>query len=237
MLRRWPVSIVVLALLVAAASTAAIADDAELAARLSERLNASADLDGGSIDVAVHDGVAVLSGTVPRLDASWLARDLAEQTPGLRDVKDRLTVDRRGRGDDDVRAEVVSKLRNVPELAALDLSVGVRDGVVTVGGAIPDARLRFTVREIVGSVAGAVGWADRLASPAADDDAIRLAVRSVLDARALPPGPGGVDASVDGGIVTLSGTVPTPWARTLAERRVLGVNGVRGVVDRIEVGP
>jgi hyperosmotically inducible periplasmic protein len=46
-----------------------------------------------------------------------------------------------------------------------------------------------------------------------------------------------VRASVDAGVVTLTGKVTMPYKRTDLENRIAGVNGVRQVINRIEVLP
>lgn len=46
-----------------------------------------------------------------------------------------------------------------------------------------------------------------------------------------------VRASVDAGVVTLTGKVTMPYKRNDLERRIAGVNGVRQVINRIEVLP
>lgn len=59
---------------------------------------------------------------------------------------------------------------------------------------------------------------------------VRMALR---DARAVPGQ--GVDATVDGGVVTLYGTVPSPGDRVRVRDFVAAIDGVRSVVNKLVV--
>jgi hypothetical protein len=57
--------------------------------------------------------------------------------------------------------------------------------------------------------------------------------RALRDARAVPGQ--GVDATVEGGVVTLYGTVPSPEDRAKVRDFVAAIDGVQSVVNRLVV--
>jgi hypothetical protein len=66
--------------------------DATIYEDVCEGLKANPDLDAGDIEVSVEGGEVTLGGTVESRDARWLAEDLAESVPGVREVHNRLRV-------------------------------------------------------------------------------------------------------------------------------------------------
>ncbi|HEX6965657.1 MAG TPA: BON domain-containing protein [Gemmatimonadaceae bacterium] len=57
-----------------------------------DQLTAHPDLDASDIEVRVSDGVVTLTGTVDSRAAKRMARDIADATPGVRDVRNELTI-------------------------------------------------------------------------------------------------------------------------------------------------
>lgn len=60
-----------------------------------ERLTMDHDVDASDIEVQVSDGVVTLEGTVARRHEKRLAEDVADLVRGVRDVENRLRVQRR----------------------------------------------------------------------------------------------------------------------------------------------
>jgi osmotically-inducible protein OsmY len=110
---------------------------------LTETLRAPANA-GDAIDVTVHDGVVELTGRVGSLSHKRLVGALAWWAPGCRDVRNETAVVPPEADSDD---EVADALRLVLEKDPLlvhadDIGVRVRDGVVTLAGAVPTAEER-----------------------------------------------------------------------------------------------
>lgn len=93
----------------------------------------------GAIEIDVQDGVVTLNGQVQGLDDKRLAGVLAWWVPGSRDVVNGLVVEPPEEDSDDLIAEAVrlalEKDRLVDES---QIRIGVRGGVVTLGGVLPN---------------------------------------------------------------------------------------------------
>ncbi len=211
--------------------------DARIAESVLARLHGAPRIGQLPIDATVTDGKVVLTGTVRRLDEAWEAVDLASRARGAMAVESRIEVEDRDRGDEAVASDVRRAFELHPELTLAAIHVEVSQGKVILSGRIGDARDRFVARDAAASVAGAVDVEDRLSSPPADDKTILAAVQEILGPGSLTQVPGVIEPKVKDGVVTLGGTVASPYDRRVAERLVLGINGVRGVVDSLAVEP
>lgn len=69
--------------------------------------------------------------------------------------------------------------------------------------------------------------------PSPDERLAERVRRALRDARAVPGQ--GVDATVEGGVVTLYGTVPSPEDRAGVRDFVAGIDGVQSVVNKLVV--
>jgi len=69
--------------------------------------------------------------------------------------------------------------------------------------------------------------------PSPDEALASLVTRALHDSTAVPGQ--GVDATVDGGVVTLYGTVPSAADRGKVADFVAGIEGVRSVVNKLVV--
>lgn len=96
------------------------------------------------IELAVHDGVARLTGHVQSLTHKRLAGALAWWAPGVRDVLNELQIEPPEEDNDD---EIADALRIVLEKDPLvhhadDIGIRVRRGAVTLSGAVPNEQER-----------------------------------------------------------------------------------------------
>lgn len=202
----------------------------ELVAELRSRMSGEGLAVHGTIDVALRDGVVVLTGEVDDLAARDRAEDVVAAVRGVRAVVNQIDVTRADRGDDEVALDVKSAIAARPGLESFDFDVDVDRGVVTLGGvtsslierraALVAAR---TVRGVVDVVdeTNLVPQAQRTDEDIAEDirDAFELDVR--LAGRDLR-------VAVEDGVARLSGKVPTVETRRRAALWA-GVAGVRGV--------
>ena len=69
--------------------------DERIREAVSERLTRHGDLDASEIEVAVKDGEVTFEGSVPDRESKRLAEDLTQDLPGVREVHNRLRVERR----------------------------------------------------------------------------------------------------------------------------------------------
>lgn len=134
-------------------------------------------------------------------------------------------------------------------LSALAIDVETRDGIVTLQGAVPGDIQRDLAAAIARNVDGVVQVRDELRiadEPAAADgpdrafgDAVRDATltASIKISLAVERGVKATDINVDTvhGSVTLTGAVGSQAERQLAERIARDTQGVRDVLNRLEV--
>ncbi len=73
----------------------------------------------------------------------------------------------------------------------------------------------------------------RAPAPSPDEILAERVRKALRDAHAVPGQ--GVDATVEGGVVTLYGTVPSPEDRTKVRDFVAGIGGVQSVVNKLVV--
>jgi len=221
----------------AGAVLAAAPSDAELAARIAQRFAGAKGLGHESLRVSVRDGVASIGGVVSDLSRSWRAREVAGGIRGIVEVVDRTTVRNAGRPDAEILAEVQAALRDGKQTAGLEVSASIEGGTVTLSGRITDGRRRFDARDAAARVPGVVAVVDRISTPPSEDERIRQWAAAQLDGSAGEGVDGSFDLAVADGVVTLRGTAPTVRDRERAERTVLGINGVKGLVNEVTVVP
>jgi len=229
-------------LLIAAGAIAQDAgyDDRTLEKSVADAYARDATLPNRRLSVSVSGGELTVTGEVERLSEAWRARDLAAQIRGILAVRDQARISSAGIPDTSVAQSVTSAIheRGLDDSTRVTgLEVTASQGVITLRGALRDARTRFELRDVAAATRGVVGVEDRLTTPSQDDDYIRTSLLNIyagkVDGRKL----GAIDPIVDGGIVTLRGSVPLLINSLAATERAWGVNGVTGVVNQLSVEP
>jgi hyperosmotically inducible protein len=167
------------------------------------------------IDVDTNDRIVTLTGTVETSTAKEQAIALARQTDGVRDVVDRITVNREA-------APTAGDLKEEIDEAARDTREEVREGVDATKEAGRDAQAK----------AGAA--ADRTAA-VVTDAAITSAVKAKFLADTSVAGLK-IDVDTKDGVVTLNGNVATRGEADRAVSMARGTDGVTRVVDNLRVG-
>jgi osmotically-inducible protein OsmY len=116
------------------------------------------------------------------------------------------------------------------------MTVTVSAGVVTLEGLLKNAAWRTELRRLCGAVEGVTGFVDHLETPETPDDRIQKVLDGIFGPRVIPPFPGRIQARVTAGAVTLEGRVPRLCDRDAAIRAAWGINGVRSIDARLELG-
>lgn len=213
--------------------------DAELKAKLAQRLAQDPALMDDRLEVSVSNGVARVSGTVDTLWEAWKVREDVSAIFGVLDYEPQVSLESEGIPDASLGAAVGDaldrRLLSNPEVGTI--SASVQAGVVTLTGTVRDSRKRFEAREAVARQPGVRQIVDELLSPEAPDEEIQKAVVAILAGGTGLPVSGKVTTRVEDGVVTLTGTVPLLSARWQAEETAWGVNGVRAVVNELTVDP
>lgn len=214
-------------------------DDGTLQSKIATKLSQDAALQDDQLTVAVSNGVVTVSGTVDTLWETWKARDDAASVFGVVGFESQLTIEDRGVPDSSLQNAVEDALRRnllaSPQVGTIEASV--QNGVVTFTGTVRDARKRYDARDAAGKQPGVKQVVDQLQSPASTDDLIQQSVASILAGGTGTPISGDIRTTVEDGVVTLSGTTLLLSGIYGAEERVMGVNGVTGVVLQLTVQP
>ena len=144
------------------------------------------------------------------------------------------------KSNDQLRSDVEHELGWEPKLDESHISLGVKDGAVTMSGHVPTYLQKGSAVRAAERVYGVKAVADELkirlaGSHARDDTDIAESIAHIMRWNANVPE--GVKAEVVDGIVTLKGTIDWEFQRHEAARLVRGVIGVRDVKNLIELKP
>jgi osmotically-inducible protein OsmY len=140
----------------------------------------------------------------------------------------------------DLQEEVIEELAYDPRIAADDIAVTIKEGVVTLRGTVPSFNQKWEAEDAVKRIRGVRGIADELtidlpATHLRTDSDIALAIERRLASNTIVPG--NVKFIVKDGRVTLSGEVPWYYQAQEAAYEARRVVGVRDVINLIAVKP
>jgi len=143
------------------------------------------------------------------------------------------------RSDRELTQQVLSELRWDSRLACTDISVAVNEAVATLTGSVSSYARKVAAQEAAHRVAGVLDVAnDIMVEPiklfARTDTEIASAVRNALEWDALVPNEV-ITSTVSDGWVTLEGNVKYWREREDAERAILRLAGVVGVINNITI--
>lgn len=237
---------VALAAMLPLAATMALAqgDDARISA------DAHKALDGdrfSSVTIAVHDGNAILTGSVPDYAAKEDADHKLHHVHGVHGVDNEIQVNGGAHVEDAaLRDKLAKELTNYRvgygTNAFNAITLNVQGGVVTLGGTVYGPTDRSEALSVVSRTAGVRDVVDNIKvaplSPMDDDLRIRLA-RAIYGSSELqryamdPANP--IRITVVNGNVVLSGVVDSKMDRDIAGIKANGVPGVFKVTNQIEV--
>lgn len=217
--------------------------DEAVAADIRSELRFDPATDRYQIEVEVRDGRVTLSGTVDSWQESRLAQHVVKSVPGVKEIVDRILVERaRERPDEEIAADVTRMLEMDAWVDAAPIDVGVHDGTVRLAGtvgSVAEKNRAYADAWVAGVKAVNVGaltvepWARGAAragnAASRSDEEIARAVRDVLlqDPRLDAFN---VEVKVVDGVATLRGAVDNVKARMAAGRDARNTSGV----DRVE---
>jgi osmotically-inducible protein OsmY len=143
--------------------------------------------------------------------------------------------------DKQLRQDVIDELEWEPSIDAADIGVAAEKGVVTLSGHVRSYAEKATAERVTKRVRGVRGIAQEIEvrSPYAKsnpDDEIAKRALDVIGWDTLLP-KSGIQVKVEGGWLTLSGTVEWQYQRTAAEENVRKLSGVVGVTNLIAIKP
>jgi osmotically-inducible protein OsmY len=143
------------------------------------------------------------------------------------------------RSDKELERDVGRELRWDSRIRETTINVRVRDGVATLTGIVTSYAKKVAAQEATHRVTGVLDVANDIEVKPANGSALRdteiaAAVRSALEWDALVPNEQ-IKSTVSDGWVTLEGTVNYWREREDAERAILRLSGVIGVINKITI--
>ena len=198
-------------------------------------------VDDGDVHVEVEDGEVSLTGTV----SSYLARQAAERdawVAGGMPVRNHLNVrkpsGRKPLSDEEIEEKINNALFWNPDIESSNLKVNVDTGFVTLEGTVESFWQKINVSRVAGDIAGVVNITNKLAVvPTRDIEDETIAERII---RALERNVyidiEEIEVKVEGGKVTLSGTVPDWLAYDTVYSAAQFTSGVKEVINKLAIG-
>ncbi|MBX6770646.1 MAG: BON domain-containing protein [Chloroflexi bacterium] len=142
--------------------------------------------------------------------------------------------------DEGIRQNVWDEISHDVRIDSSDITVTVTNGVVYLSGAVPTYSQKITAAEDARRIKGVVDVVNNLTVrlPRVWTDAeIRDTVRRNLDRDVRISNPADISVVVSGGVVTLSGTVPSYSQKSAASDDAWAAPGVVDVINDIAVVP
>jgi osmotically-inducible protein OsmY len=140
--------------------------------------------------------------------------------------------------DSQIREDVISELRWDPSVAADQISVTAKDGIITLRGAVPHYYEKYSAEEATSRVNGVRGIADEIevdlmgSYERTDTDIAEAAANALQWNYSVPSG---VKVTVEKGWVILTGEAEWEFERKAAKSAVSQLMGVRGVTNDISL--
>ena len=142
--------------------------------------------------------------------------------------------------DEGIRQNVWDEISHDVRIDSSDITVTVTNGVVYLSGTVPTYSQKITAAEDARRIKGVVDVVNNLTVrlPRVWTDAeIRDTVRRNLDRDVRISNPADISVVVSGGVVTLSGTVPSYSQKSAASDDAWAAPGVVDVINDIAVVP
>ena len=196
------------------------------------------------VQASASDGVLSLSGQVPLLINKLDADKHAHGIDHVQGVRNEIQV-KGGVSDQQLQSELANKLRYDRigyGIVFNSLTLGVHDGIATVGGSVYDYPSRDSALAIVETTPGVRGVIDNIqVQPTSNfDDQLRVRLaRAIYGNPSMtkyamnPVAP--IRIVVNNGHVTLSGVVDSQMDKQIAETQAKSVPGVFSVKDDLVV--
>ncbi|MDX1586481.1 MAG: BON domain-containing protein, partial [Balneolaceae bacterium] len=218
--------------------TVEVPSDSQITEALNTQISSSEAVPADNIEVETNEGVVTLSGSTTNLLAKRKATEIAQNIHGVISVVNNITITGE-RSDEAVEADVTEALSTDPATEALEISVDVRNGLVTLTGAVDSWQEKQLAASIAAGVKGVKEINNTIIvqpNPNRSAENIKEEIEETLMMNSQIRGEE-ITVNVDSNRVRLSGAVGSAYEKQLAMNysHVVGVDSV--VADELEVRP
>jgi osmotically-inducible protein OsmY len=193
-------------------------------------------INAAQIGVEISDGIATLSGRVDRYADKVNAENAAQRVAGVRGIAVEIEVRLNGssqRTDADIARSAQNVLQWTTLLPPDGIKVKVENGWITLSGDVEWEFQRKAAEKAVHALMGVTGVSNSISvEPKVTAALVKADIEAALSRRTRGDGQK-ISVYVQGGDVTLSGSVDSWSERELVRSSAWATPGVRNVVDNM----